>query len=201
MPIGIVSDEEFEAQLLNKASEDNNLLNKRVKVIINDDVVINNELTEESIELPSKGRNGSKEVPESLRKLIAGEAIVGVSAIELSEVFNVSKSSVSAYKNGATSTSTYNNPDEALKLHNDGVRSSIVGMAQSKLIEAINEITAEKLRDAKVNIAASVARDMSSIVKNISPSNEGGSNNNNKVIIYKPRMKEEDDYDVIVVSD
>src|SRR6478736_1795138 len=65
------------------------------------------------------GRGKSKEVPQALRKVIAGEVLSGARASDVSETFNVSQSSISAYKNDATSTASYDQPDEELKQHND----------------------------------------------------------------------------------
>src|SRR5688572_5568382 len=98
---GIVSSDEFEDQL----SELNKPAQKSARVVNFD-----------------RGRNEKKETPEEIRKVIAEESINGTPAKELSELFGVSLSSVSAYKNGATSTATYNEKDESLTLHTEKVR-------------------------------------------------------------------------------
>lgn len=143
--------------------------------------------------------SGRTEVPSSLRKLIASESLSGASASELSEEFGISKSSISAYKNGATSTSSYHNPDKELKESNDGIKNEIRGKARTKLLEAIDSITSPDLQSAKLRDKAAVATAMSSVVKNMSDDGEFKVQNN--VILYKPRMKEEDDYEVITVNE
>jgi len=144
--------------------------------------------------------NGIKNVSEPLRALIAQESIAGASAKELSKTFGISESSISAYKNGAHSTATYHKPDAKLEAANDEVRSKISGVAFNKLMDAMNCITKEKLLDAGVRTAASVARDMSQVAKNMTGT-EDGVNIKNSVVIYRPRMREEESYDVIDVQE
>jgi len=210
MPLGIVSDDEFN-EMLNELE-----IKKRI-IIVPDEPAVNKNIdnkeqvkpaidenkvyTPEIVQLKHGRGIGTKEVPLSIRKLVASEAIAGANVNEISELFNVSKSSISAYKNDATSTASYNDSDEQLKKANDAVRNNIVGRAQKSLLDAIAAITVEKLNESKVNIASSVARDMSTVMRNISPADNSGSNNNNRVIIYQPRMREEDDYEVIHVSE
>lgn len=144
--------------------------------------------------------SGATEIPNSMRALIAGEALSGVSAKVLSEEFGISKSSISAYKNGATSTTTYNEPNPELKSKIGDIKDRIIGPAQSRLIKAIEAITDDKLSEAKIQTAASVARDMSTIIKNLEPPADQVVNRN-QVIIFRPRMKEEDDYEILQVSE
>ena len=144
------------------------------------------------------GRGPKEETPSNIRQFIASEAISGADVSTLSENFNISKSSISAYKNGATSTASYHNEDKELIKALERTRSAIIGPAQEKLMAAIAAITPDKLSESKVNVASAVARDMSSINKNISPEVQGQSIQNN-IMVFKPRMKEEDDYEVIQV--
>lgn len=186
MPLGLVKLNEFERE-------------------VNRLVAVNNRLLEEPIRTEVKeiehGRGlGKLETPPSVRALIATEALVGVPSKELSETFGVSPSSVSAYKNGATSTSSYHEPDPKLKEAIDSSRDRIIGPAQSRLIKALEAISDEKLNDAKVSIASGVARDMSTIIKNLQP-DPSVIVNQNKVIVFRPRQKEEDDYESIVVDE
>ena len=177
--LGIVTDAQFESEL-----NGNHQLPEVTELTIN------------------HGRpNGRTEIPETIREFIAGEALSGAPADELSESFNISKSSISAYKHSATSTASYHSPNESLVRSNNETRQRIIGPAQSKLIAAIEAITSEKLDKAKVNIAASVARDMSSIIKNIEPDPSVVFNTQNRVIIYKPRMSDESDFETIVVEE
>jgi hypothetical protein len=143
------------------------------------------------------GRNGKKEVPSVIRELASEMSIEGARPDVISEQLMISKSSISAYKHNATSTASYNRPDELLAQANKSVRNNIRTNALGRLSAAIETITEEKLLASKVRDAASVAKDMSVIVKNMEEENVGKSGN--KVIIFRPRTREESDFEVIEV--
>lgn len=162
--------------------------------------IVSEEMFREEVrERAPLGRNGKKEVPHEIRALAASEVISGAKLNDVARELGISPQSVSAYKNGATSLATYNKPDEKLKKANDEVKESIKGVALSKMMEAMNAISEANLKLSKPNVASAVARDMSTIVKNMSP-NEDGINVDKAVIIYKSPMKEEADYPVIDVQ-
>ncbi len=168
MPLGIVSDEEFDAECAHISIE--------------------------------RGRGTVKEVPEAIREIIAEDAITGDGSIaEVAEKFGVSSASVSAYKNGATSTASYNQPDKKLKSANDVVRNSIISTARARLIAALDNITPEKMAEAKLRDVASVAKDMSSIITNMEPQvSHGGVNA--QFIFHVPKSKTESDFEIIDVT-
>ena len=146
------------------------------------------------------GRGNNNEVPSALRKVIAEEGISGVKSSDLAEIFNVSESSVNAYKNGATSEATYNEPDKELKSHVDTVKSGIADSARRKIIQALKHIDEDKFNLASLKDISSVAKDMSVVMEKM----EGGNKDNkpiNQVVIYAPRVRSEDEYQVIDVSD
>ncbi len=176
---GVVTDESFESQLSD------------LKDPVKKSTIV-------SIE---RGRGNVKEVPSELRKLISEDALKGIKAKELNEAFGISESSVSAYKNGSTSTSSYNEPDIELVKHNDKVREDIVTGARSKLLSALESITDEKLRDAKVRDAASVAKDMSAVIKNIEPQQNQSSQLNQQFIFMTPPPRGEESFEVIESRD
>lgn len=147
-----------------------------------------------------RGRGSILQVPDSIRALVAEEAINGASNKDTARAFGVSESSVSAYKNDATSTKSYNSPDEALKNANDLVRDDISSQARSKLLAALDHITDDKLSEAKLRDVASVAASMSGIIKNMEP-NGPAVQNNTQVIVYKPRMRDEDEFEIITVNE
>jgi hypothetical protein len=178
MAIGIVSNEEFESELASLTSP-----------------------TNQSIEIKEieRGRgNGNNAVPDGLRRIISEEAINGTSIDEIKRAFEVSSSSISAYKNGATSTASYNNPKPDLISHNNDIRLRISSRAKSKVMAAMKHITDDRLQVTKIRDLASIAKDMSIVSKNMEPdtSNNGQTNQNN-FIFYAPRQKQSDDYDVI----
>src|SRR5712692_6580893 len=95
MAMGIISAMSFQEEL-NKLSD---ALHQESKVI---------QIT--------RGRpvGGIERTPEE-RIDIAKAAIAGVSVEQISKEYAISPSSISAYKNGATSTASYNNNDQELK--------------------------------------------------------------------------------------
>jgi predicted transcriptional regulator len=172
---GIISDDEFEVQLTELSD------GKKTSKIVN-------------IE---RGRGPVKEVAPEIRKLIATAAIEGGSGKSLSEVFGLSQSSISAYKNGATSTTTYNEPKEELVEHNNQVRERIISSSRKKLELALESITPEKLENAKLKDVSGVARDMSAVIKNMEPQINLNPNLNQQFIFYAPKTRNESDFEVI----
>lgn len=143
---------------------------------------------------------GSVEIPESIRALAAEEAINGTPNNEVAKAFGISASSVSAYKNDATSTASYDNPDPQLKAANDEVRDANSELARKKLSLALEHLTNDKIQEAKAKDIAGIAKDMSAIVKNLEPTGPI-SITNNQVLVYRPRQREEDEFDVISVNE
>src|SRR5712691_3548961 len=123
--LGIVTDSEFQSEL--------------------NSLGINKQVDCEVIDIKHGRTPGKKEIDEDVRAFVASEAIAGASPTELSSTFNVSKSSISAYKHDATSTTTYHQPNDELMRSNNDVRARIIGPAQQRLIKAIEAISDEKL--------------------------------------------------------
>jgi len=145
---------------------------------------------------------GRKDIPTGIRKLAAQDAIAGGTSKEVQEAYGISSSQVSAFKHDATSTATYDKPDEELKKSNDSFREQVSGTARERLMMALEGITPDKINNAKLPVVSSVARDMSVIIKNMEPSTPAISiDNSKKVIVYRPTSKTEDDYDVIDATD
>lgn len=180
MPLGIVSEQDFEKEV-----DD---LNKPALPIV------------KIVDIERGRGKGNGEVPSGIRKIISEEFIQGTSGKELSEVFGISQSSISAYSRGATSTSTYDKPDEDLVKANNRVRQHILTKSRKKLELALDNITEEKLKDTKALDLSSIARNMASVsdameqkvVTNIT---------NNAVIVFRPRQKAEEEFETIVVNE
>ena len=145
-----------------------------------------------------RGRGNKEEVPESVRAFVASEAICGADPEVLSKEFNVSRSSISAYKQGAHSTASYNNPNADLLAKNQSAIDRIIGPAQSKILKAINSITDEKLDGSKARDAAAIASSLSSVVKNLQP--EEKADNRTQINVFVPRKNEEEDYEIVHVD-
>lgn len=180
MPIGIVSDNDFDLEL------------NRSKI------------TAEVKQKPTLGRGiNHVEVPESLRKIIGETSEINgrEDALALANQFGISSSSVSAYANGATSTKSYHEPNKELKSHINSAKERISKKAQNRLINALNEITPEKLAEAKLRDISSVARDMAAIVKDMEVEEVKDTNQNGPTFVfYAPQIKSESAFDVIDMS-
>jgi hypothetical protein len=190
MPIGLVSDEDVLKELSQNGS-------RRAPRAPKDSVV-------EVIPRPGR-KEGDVNVPESLRKVIAEDALLNgrESALELARGFGISASSVSAYTKGATSTKSYNSPSESLIGHINQSRQRAVKRASKTLNQALGSITQEKLDYADVKDLSGIAKDMSVIIKNLEPQKEVESGDKGQAtpqfVIYAPQFKKEEFFDVIQV--
>lgn len=147
-------------------------------------------------------KEGDKNVPEAIRKTIAEEALLGSKSEALAELFQVSKQSVSAYKNGANSTSTYNEPNRELANHVNGAKERIISRSSKKLNLALGKLTSDKMDDCSARELAGIAKDMSAIIRNMTPDEEpGGQQNNIQFVVFAPPMKSEEDYNSLQVID
>jgi len=188
MPMGIVSDEEFDSEVSNTIREESNSPNSSNATII--DI--------------TKGRGiGNVGVPNGLRNIIGEESTINgrESAIELAKQFGISSSSVSAYTTGAKSTASYD--DKPNLAHINEAKERISKKARGKMLLALNRITGEKLDGAKVRDLAGVAKDMSAIIKNLEPDNPEGNNRNTSptFVFYAPQIVKEDKFETIVVNE
>lgn len=183
MAMGLVDDSLFELELEDRSENKN----PRAQVV---DI--------------NRGRGeGNVEVPESLRKIIGETALVdnNTEAKALAGQFGISDSSVSAYKNGSTSTSSYNQPSEDLNSHLNDVKTQISQKARAKLVSAIDQLTDEKLGSAKAVDLSSIAKNMSAVVKNMEVEKNDNSKNGPTFVIFAPKTRPEESYDIINVSE
>lgn len=155
------------------------------------------------LDIPRPGRSeGDINVPDSIQKLIIDEKISNgrASALGFAKMMGVSPSSVSAYSNGATSTSTYNNPKNKLSAALKESKNRIAQRASKKLNLALAHITEDKLADAKLAELALVAKSMSGIIKDMEPSSERSGNvefNGPSIVMYNPGFAKEDSFDTV----
>lgn len=184
MPLGVLSDEEFLKEL-----------EKNQPKIISGQV----------IDRLEKGRPAGKEnTPDVIRKIIGEEKLEGASSKELAALFNVGPQAPNVYSTGATSSNgeSYKNKDEGLKKHLSGVKERISKRAGNKLMRALDSITPEKLSELEARDASAIAKDMSTIIRNMEPKDDGPSiNMNSNFVFYAPRLQSEEAYEVIDVVD
>lgn len=190
MPIGLVSDEDFQREL-NRTTP--------VKVTV----------PKVTIEpLPARGRKeGDVNVPESLRKIIGEESVINgrASALELAKDFGISPSSVSAYAKGATSTATYDKPVESIIKHINKSRSRSLKRASSVLNAALGAITRDKLDYTDARDLSAIAKDMSVVIKNLEPPADPSANPDQskqpQFVIYAPTFRDERSFETIEVKE
>lgn len=219
MPLGIISESEFESELRNSTLNSNNKSLANINIPrasdFSDLETINSEeiITEDNQHPPEpeiisakpRGRGESNtQVPHALRMVI-GEtaAIEGRSdALDLADRFGISPSSVSAYKEGAHSTSSINTPNVDTKKHINAARLRVTKRATHKLNLALSHITEDKLAEAKVGEIASVAKAMAGVIKDMSPGDEGNKNKSNvPFVVFAPIIKNELSYEVVHAKD
>ncbi len=183
MPIGIVSDDDFDLEIDRLGSKE----------------------SADIVDMKVGRGNGNGNTPASLRKVIGETAITDGNgeAKELVKQLGgeVSDSSVSAYKNGATSTATYNEPNQELVEHVDRTKEIITGKAKARLISALTHITNEKLEVTRVKDLSGVAKDMSAVIKNMEPSSEKIGEDNTRFVFLVPHRREERSFEVIDVKE
>ena len=188
MPMGIVSDSDFDLE--------------RERLGGNSGTKQPNQST--SVIDINKGRGDKKETPKEIREAVALSAINGEgTGSEIARAFNVSESSVSAYKQGAHSTASYNEPNQSLFDKLTDHKQKISKKARSRLLAALNEITPDRLATVKPRDLAAIAKDMSAIISDMEPPIPISQNNQNNVqfVFMAPRVRNEADYAVIEVND
>jgi predicted transcriptional regulator len=202
MPLGILTDEQLNKELgitISKKDIDR-IESEIIKDKIEDAIKDSNFSIPKIVDI-KRGRGNQLEIPNEIRALVAEEVINGAKAKDVSRTFGISESSISAYKNDATSTASYDTPNIELSKANDSVRDQITDKARGRLMSALDAITDENISNAKVKDIASIAKDMSVIVKNMEPIVPVDNSKNTQVIIYRPRMRDEDEFDVITVNE
>jgi len=193
MPIGMVPDDEFEKEL------------ERLKGGIK--APPRPSVTGTIIDIPSKGRNeGDVNVPDSLRKIIGEEAVISgrASALALAKDMGISPSSVSAYANGATSTTTYNESKPSIIQHINKSRARASKKASRVLVGALDAITQEKLDYTDAKDLAAIAKNMSAVIKDLEPPAESTKVEEGKApqfVIFAPQFRSEQSFETIVVNE
>jgi hypothetical protein len=191
MPMGVVSSKDFEKELDNSQ-------------VPQDDIVLPTPVhIPEVVDMERPGRKeGDNNVPNGLRKLIGVTAVEDgrQAALQLAAEFGLSPSSVSAYTEGATSTSTIADTPNAPVITD--AKQRIAKKASKVLNRALLHITDEKLQATKAVELAQIAKSMSGVVKDMEPEDEGDRNKNEPIFqVFAPQIHQENHYDTIVVRE
>ena len=187
MAMGIVSDSEFEKELKNNRVEPTTDTKAQIKII----------------DKPGRKSNDVN-IPESLRKEIGSTAIEDgrEAAIDLAHQFGISASSVSAYTQGARSTSSYNERPDKPAI--DFTKGKIASKAISKLSLALKHITPEKLEGAKAIDLSTIAKNMSAVIKNMEPEADASQNRGASApqfVFYSPQFTKMENFEIINSKD
>lgn len=189
MAIGIVSSDDFNSEL--ERGEKSPLPKLRPAQVL---------------DINRGGRSeGDNNVPDSLRKVIGEEAVVNgrQSALAFAKMFGVSDSSVSAYTDGKTSTSSPTR-NQKLSEHLRTSKLNIARKASKKLNAALLNITEEKLADCKATDLALVAKSMSGIIKDMEPSEPHKNEatfNGPSIVLYNPGFSKENRFESIETNE
>lgn len=211
MPLGIISSDEFDLEL-NNCSSNGSLINpispRSPELIDSDsnpaDINLEQIPTAEVININSGRGSGNTQVPSAIRKVLGETSAINSrkEALELADMFGISKSSVSAYNAGAHSTASINSPDNDTKSHIDASKLRVSTRARKKLNLALTHITEEKLAEAKVGEIASVAKAMAGVIKDMEPSTDNDKNKSNTpFVVFAPVIMSENKFETINVSD
>lgn len=145
---------------------------------------------------------GSKNLPPFLREVIGGLAAAG-NGKKIAEEFGVSQARASQLATGHLGSSP-GPVDAELKDKVDEVASTVredaVRLATLKLMAAMKSITTEKLEKIDNPVmATAVARNLSSVIKNLEEKDKPG-DTNNIVFIHAPARKEATEYPSITIE-
>jgi predicted transcriptional regulator len=181
-PMGIVSNEDFEKSI--KQS--------KIEIAKVDDI--------------KKGRGeGTKNVPDEIRALAAQSAISNEGTGEnIARAFGISPSSVSAYKVGAHSTTSYDKPNQDLFDKITGHKQRITKRALKTALSALSHLTPENLSNVKARDLAAIAKDMTAIIADMEPKvpiNQNNQQNNVQFVFMAPRVREISEYQTIQVNE
>lgn len=188
MPMGIVSDKEFDSALKDSRPKSTNTREESNSVPT-------------VVPLPEKGRGHNPEVPNALRQVIGEESAINGrdAALEMARQFGISPSAVSAYANGATSTASYNDRPNLPVINQ--AKERIAKRARGKLMKALNKITDDKLDSASAKDLAGIAKDMSAVVRTMEPeqpkSPTGEGSKGPTFVFYAPQFHKEEHYDIV----
>lgn len=211
MPLGIISDSEFNNELLDCSSD--KIIPSQNDSISNSNIprgpdiiesIPTESITSEIVNIKSGRGAGNTEVPEALRKVLGETSVINgrSEALDLASMLGVSASSVSAYKEGAHSTSSINTPDKDTKSHIDASKLRVTTRARKKLNLALSHITDDKLSEAKVGEIASVAKAMAGVIKDLEPSTDSNDKKSNiPFVVFAPIIKQESTFEIVHAKD
>jgi hypothetical protein len=207
MPMGVVSTEEFTKEYQNVTSR----VEQSIPILPslnpttenttdNENPVIDGEV----VNMESRGRKvGDNNVPSTLQALIAGTAAVEgrKEALALASMFDVSKSSASAYSNGATSTASYDKPKAHITDFITKRKTRVSKKAIRVLTNSLDKITEDKLVGLGARDLGALAKDMSAVVRHMEPDKDREQGPLVAFNLFVPETRDEGSYETIRVNE
>ncbi len=192
MPLGIVSDKDFDIERNNSDVLINDRNAEKDSPIVTSDVLI----------MPNVGRDKDvPNVPQSLRKVIGETAATeGLkSAMHLASSMGISQPTTSTYARGEISPG---NTNEDLLSHINNRKTKISKKALNKLNLALNNLDETKLLGCDAKELSSVAKDMASVVNAMEPKqSEDKAKEPVQFHFYAPQVRNENHYETVVAKD
>lgn len=218
MPLGIVSNEDFAAEVDNSATVFTpptilkDIDSRKTPELINplapsdNDSELGQVVTSDAVikRMHNGGRNeGDVNVPQSMRKLIGDTATFEgrKSALELAASLGISPASVSGYTNPNNSALSETNKDDIFSLLTTR-KTKLSKRALNKLSLALSYIDEGKLQDLGARDLSAVAKDMAVVAKQMEPpSKESEKAEPVQFHFYAPQVRQENHYDVVTAKD
>lgn len=207
MPLGLVSDAEFEAALgrCERVTVSSASRRGRIGPETGPDSVAECDGDDSRVEKGRSGKGrtpGATAIPPILRDVMAEAAVAGGhTQQQVADAFGSSRSSVVSFVNGHRTATWDGELDPRLVKKVDGVREQIIGKARGTLLDALDEVTREKLKAARVRDVSAVAKDMSTIIANQEPKiiGEVKQEIGAQFVFHVPEVRKESEFDVIDV--
>jgi hypothetical protein len=202
MPLGIVSNRDFELERNNSDPEIRQHNNNNIPRTSHEPVI-----TGEVINNPTVGRTPEvPDIPISLKKII-GEthAIEGFQrAKELADSFGgLSQPTLSTLGNGSTSRGTHKSrAGNELVEHINNRKTKISNKALNKINLALANMNEDKFAEADLKELSAVAKDMAVVVGQMAPKEKDDAKVEPvQFHFYAPTVRNEQHYEVIVAKD
>lgn len=208
MPLGIVSNSDFESELTNSGDIDRTVQKTPVIDRTTNDIdspIITSDVIIKRHERYNGGRaEGDVNVPQSLRKLLGDTATYEgrPQALSLAKEVGISPASVDAYTNPQVSGSLSQTNTNDISNFLASRKQKISKRAINKLAMAINMIDDEKLSSRNAVELSNVAKNMAQVVKHMEP--EKATEDKGpavQFVMFAPQVKNEMHYDTVIAKD
>lgn len=201
MPLGIVSDEDFNNELADSKVE---ISGNEVSIGIPEIPSDGTPLVGEIIDIEVGRGKGNNNAPNSLRKIIGETGVLEGrrEGIALAAEFGLSSEAADSYKHGATGKATYNKQDTEQKNHIEAIKKLATKRAGRKLLSALDKLTDDKLEEAPAGVIAGIAKSLSGVIKDLEPDVPVTSNGPGiQFVVFAPPIVQESKFPVLELKE